>query len=311
MIITTYNKEIFTVPDENILYFDAQTHTFIKNGKTKNYINRMKLKIKSDKNIMCNDTEDKSVQCEDMGFAERISKYDDIKTIEFNNCVYMLSWTDNPRKYGENKEQSTFVKGDTVHITLGTSRCVQKTKGEFMKNFYLIVGLMGSGKDTVVSEIMRRKAIKFLRSYTTRKKRFENENTHTFISKYEFGKLKNKIAVSCINNVWYATTEDQIDDFDIGIFDNDGARQVLSNYGGNKNIKIIYIDVPYDVRKNRMLARGDSIEEVTGKLEYDNSVDEFFKNRADIVVNNNQDIEIAVKEVVEFIALNEVLGTNT
>ena len=129
MIITTYNKEIFTVPDENILYFDAQIHTFIKDGKIKNYINRMKLKIKSDRNIQCNDTEDKDVQRENMDFAERISKYDDIRRIEFNNCVYMLSWTDDPKKFNENKEQNTYVKGDIVHILLGMQKHMNRGEG--------------------------------------------------------------------------------------------------------------------------------------------------------------------------------------
>lgn len=122
MIITTYNGEVFTVPDENILYFDAQIHTFMKVGKIKNYINRMKMKIKSDKNIQCNDTEDKDIRRQDMDFAERVSKYDDIRTIEFNKCVYMLSWTNDQKKYNENKEQSTYVKGDTVYINLGMQR---------------------------------------------------------------------------------------------------------------------------------------------------------------------------------------------
>lgn len=119
MIITTKNNEIFAVPNENILYFDIQVHTFLKSRQVKNYINQMKLKIKSDKNIQCNDTDNKDVQRGDMDFAERISKYDDIKTIGFNNNVYILSWTDNPKKNNENKEQRTYVKGDVVNISLG------------------------------------------------------------------------------------------------------------------------------------------------------------------------------------------------
>lgn len=129
MIITTINGEVFIVPDKNILYFDAQIHTFIKAGKIKNYINGMKLKIKSDKNIRCNDTEDKDIPRGDMDFAERISKYDDIRTIEFNNCVYMLSWTDDPKKFYENKEQSTYVKGDTVYINLGMQKHMDRGVG--------------------------------------------------------------------------------------------------------------------------------------------------------------------------------------
>lgn len=126
MIITTINREIFTVPNENILYFDAQIHTFLKSGRIKNYINQMKLKIKSDKNIQCNDTDDKDIQRGDMDFAERISKYDDIRTIEFNNNVYILSWTENPKKHNENKEQRTYVKGDTVHIDIGMQRYMDR-----------------------------------------------------------------------------------------------------------------------------------------------------------------------------------------
>lgn len=119
MIITTYNNEIFTVPDQNVLYFDAQTHVFIQKGTVKNYINKMLLKIKSDKNIQCNDVEnDECIERGDMDFAERITKYNDIKTIEFNHCLYFLSWTYNGENFNENKEQKSFVKDNIVNIEL-------------------------------------------------------------------------------------------------------------------------------------------------------------------------------------------------
>ncbi len=175
-----------------------------------------------------------------------------------------------------------------------------------MKNFYLIVGLMGSGKDTIVSEITTHIPMKILKSYSTRPKRFDSENTHTFISKYKFGKLKNKIAVSIINKEWYGTTEDQIEECDIGVYDNNGAKEIIKNYRGNKKIKIIYVDASENIRLQRMLNRGDGIITSLNRIKHDADVKEEVKNYADIIINNNNcDLQQTVQAVVSFIKEKE------
>lgn len=170
----------------------------------------------------------------------------------------------------------------------------------------MIVGLMGSGKDTIMSEVSRRIPIKILRSYSTRPKRFDSENTHTFINKYEFGKLKNKIAVSIINKEWYGTTENQIEECDIGTYDNNGAKEIIKNYKGNKQIKIIYVDVPENIRLQRMLKRGDSMATSLKRIKHDADVKEELKNHVDIIISNNDgDLQQTVYNVIGFIKEKE------
>ena len=60
------------------------------------------------------------------------------------------------------------------------------TKGEIMNNKIdtkiLLVGKSGSGKNTVQDYLVKKYGLKPLLSYTTRAKRYPEEDTHTFIT---------------------------------------------------------------------------------------------------------------------------------
>ena len=55
-----------------------------------------------------------------------------------------------------------------------------------MKNFYLVVGLLGAGKDSLINAVQKTIPMKLLKSYTTRPPRYNGEDTHTFINKEEY-----------------------------------------------------------------------------------------------------------------------------
>ena len=61
-----------------------------------------------------------------------------------------------------------------------------------MKDKYivLIVGESGSGKSTICDELTKRYGLKQVKSYTTRPRRSEDEDGHTFISDEEFKELE-------------------------------------------------------------------------------------------------------------------------
>ena len=61
-----------------------------------------------------------------------------------------------------------------------------------MKDKYivLIVGESGSGKSTICDELTKRYGLKQVESYTTRPRRSEDEDGHTFVSDEEFDKLE-------------------------------------------------------------------------------------------------------------------------
>ena len=72
------------------------------------------------------------------------------------------------------------------------SRC---EKGIKQKNIFLVMGESGSGKDTITKELSNKYGLKVLKSYTTRPKRYDDEDTHIFISEEEFDNLENRCAL--------------------------------------------------------------------------------------------------------------------
>ncbi len=102
------------------------------------------------------------------------------------------------------------------------------------------------------------------------------------------------------------TTEDQIEEYDIGAYDNNGAKEIINNYRGNKKIKIIYIDASENIRLQRMLNRGDDIITSLNRIKHDAEVKEEVKDYADIIINNNNcDLQQTVQTVVSFIKEKE------
>ena len=72
----------------------------------------------------------------------------------------------------------------------------------------LLVGKSGSGKNTVQDYLVRKYGLKPLLSYTTRDRRFPEENTHTFITlqEYEGFKQTDFIAYTFYNGNHYTAS---------------------------------------------------------------------------------------------------------
>lgn len=87
----------------------------------------------------------------------------------------------------------------------------------------LIIGRTASGKDTLREALERKYGWEFVKSYTTRKKRFEDEDTHLFVSQQQADNVTNKVAVTFVNNGegWdeYFSTEEQVQEADAYIVD--------------------------------------------------------------------------------------------
>lgn len=107
---------------------------------------------------------------------------------------------------------------------------------------YLIIGRSGVGKDYIAKLLHDMYNMKILLSYTTRPKRFENENTHIFIDKSDVINYKDKIASTVINGYEYFSTKTQLDNSDIYIIDPNGLNELLSNTP-NEEFCILYISV--------------------------------------------------------------------
>lgn len=135
---------------------------------------------------------------------------------------------------------------------------------------YLVIGRSGVGKDTLREALENQLGWNFVKSYTTRKKRFESENTHVFITAYHASQIHDKVAKTFIDNgegaCEYFATSDQVKNSDAYIVDPFGAYQVLCNMPDEK-FRIIYV---YPVSKMEQIKaiknRGDNIFDMFSRL---------------------------------------------
>jgi len=176
-----------------------------------------------------------------------------------------------------------------------------------MKNIYLIVGKSGSGKSTIVHELCNKYNYKEVQSYTERPKRYEDEVGHIFITKEEFDRLENLCAYTVFNGNRYGVPSSMIDECDLYVIDTYGVKYMKEHYHGNKHIKVIGIycsdNILEDttIRKNRMLNRGDSLDDTMTRLKND---EEAFKDLSEFIDYRvfNEDIYQAtdiVKKIID------------
>ena len=121
-----------------------------------------------------------------------------------------------------------------------------------------IVGRTGSGKDYLAKKL-EEKGLKQIKSYTTRPKRNENEDTHTFITKEEADKITDKIAVTEINGYEYFATYSQVKENDIYVIDPKGFKVLCENLKDEKMI-VVYVKADNEERKKRAIKRSDNPE---------------------------------------------------
>ena len=150
-----------------------------------------------------------------------------------------------------------------------------------MKDKYivLIVGESGSGKSTICDELTKRYGLKQVESYTTRPRRSEDEDGHTFISDEEFKELEGICAYTYFDNHHYCATREQIDNSDLYIIDPHGIEYFIKKYNGRKIPMVVYIYADKRTRRKRMANRGDKEHKIRQRIAHDESafanVDEY------------------------------------
>jgi len=129
--------------------------------------------------------------------------------------------------------------------------------------------------------------LKKVKSYTTRQPRRDESNTHIFINKKEFDKLKDDMcAYTCFNDNYYCATNQQVNESDLYILDKRGIEWFKEHYNNYKPYKVIYLDVSETQCRDRMKKRGDSKEDVEKRILNDRIEFEGIEKLVDVIISN-------------------------
>lgn len=129
---------------------------------------------------------------------------------------------------------------------------------------YIIMGRTASGKDHF-AELLKQQGLTGVKSHTTRPKRFEEEDTHVFISKDEADKITDRVAYTKIGDYEYFATTDDITGKDFYIIDPIGLVSLANNMP-DMTFCVIYIEAAKQDRKRHFVARQSCSKEEAEKL---------------------------------------------
>ena len=166
-----------------------------------------------------------------------------------------------------------------------------------------LIGKSGSGKTTIEDTLIREYGFKRAISHTSREKRVNDVEgvNYYFVSKaemerlWETGELVER--VDYLDNIYGFVESECKPDRVVAVLP-DGLKQL--NRRKDLNIFSVYLDVSYDVRKERMSGRGDSDENVEKRLKNDDEVFAGVESMVDLVINNDdKTIEEIVDEILK------------
>lgn len=168
----------------------------------------------------------------------------------------------------------------------------------------ILVGASASGKTEIAKELLKSFNISKVVTHTTRPKRINETNDidYHFVNKDTFLSLldKNKfVEHSLYNGNYYGCSKDEIGDNKVVILDPNGLKAF--NKLNDKRIVSVLILTDEKTRYQRMISRGDSLENVKKRIENDRiSFDMKNIDKIDFVVKNeNKSIEEITKEIYD------------
>lgn len=182
----------------------------------------------------------------------------------------------------------------------------------------LIIGRTATGKDYLANELKGR-GMTLLKSYTTRPKRSDNEDTHKFITNEEYETIdKDTIAAYTeINGGKYFATKDDVLNCDVYIIDVNGLRQISESMPDTPVI-VVHMTANEEERKKRFIKRSGldenkALKEYKERTESENAqFSEFEKILADnelskignnftVITVRNNFLPSVIVEVADFI----------
>ena len=139
----------------------------------------------------------------------------------------------------------------------------------------VLVGPSASGKTEAAKLLYSIYGIKKVITHTTRPMRIgeKDDVDYHFVSKEEFLKLKEKnyfIETTLYNGNYYGTSKSEVSDNKVLIVDPNGVKSILSL--NDPRIIIFRLNADSTTRFNRMIIRGDSIENIEQRITKDKDV---------------------------------------
>lgn len=160
-----------------------------------------------------------------------------------------------------------------------------------------LVGCSGAGKSVIAKYLEDFYGLKYLRSYTTRKKRADNLDDHIYMDLTKYSRIVGKVAENYYDGNWYCATESQCDSADVYVVDIPGLKQLKENYH-KKHILALCIDTPSATRIQRMKYRGDDDDAIDRRIK----LDKFDFNEAydmcDAVINNEGTLALTCMNIM-------------
>lgn len=147
---------------------------------------------------------------------------------------------------------------------------------------FLLVGRSASGKTTIADILEKEYGYTQVRSYTTRKPRYDGEPGHIFITREEFKNLEDVVSYTLYHENEYGTTAKLLDNNSIFVVDVPGVESLLEKYKSDRPICIIYFDTSVYNRINRMLDRGNCDTFIVSRLLQDEK-DDWYKQLDSLV----------------------------
>lgn len=178
-----------------------------------------------------------------------------------------------------------------------------------MKKIYVLTGMSGVGKTSVINEILKIDSFCYPKIYTTRPMREQINDGKIHIDEDDYGKLPDKVVEFIYNQHKYAITESEVQKSNIFDLAPSGFRNLKENYHGDKKIIIIYVWIDECERIKRMKERGESEENIYSRLQYEKIEYEHVKKAADYTIKND-DLEKCLNRLLLIIALNESTEDN-
>lgn len=170
----------------------------------------------------------------------------------------------------------------------------------------LIVGRTATGKDTLRESLEKFTNMTFVKSYTTRPKRYPDEDTHIFLTKDEASEIMKKdtvIARTTIADNDYFATKSQVENADGYIIDPIGIYELIDKMSAtdflilylmpNKDYKNVYLE--RELAKNEK-TKAEIIKEFDKRTQSEDKIFTKFDKNIDSLLENHKNI-VAVKKL--------------